>query len=80
MQNIMGTQSLRDTLALMKKRKKTFKKEEKNNGDVVWNKIVIKPGGNRIIINDEEYDINPIFRHLLLKRNSQPNVWKMKIN
>ena len=33
---------------------------EKDNGDVFWNKILIKPlRENRIIINDEEYDIKP---------------------
>ena len=44
----------------MKKSKKIFKLEEKDNGNVFWNKIRIKAlGENRISIKDEEYDIKP---------------------
>ena len=57
---LTGTQSLRDTLSLMKRSKIFFKSVEKGNGDAFWNKILIKPlGENRISIIDEEYEINP---------------------
>ena len=38
-QNIIGTQSLRDTLALTKRSNNFFKLEEKHNGDVFWNGV-----------------------------------------
>ena len=44
----------------MKKSKNFFKLEEKDNGKVFWNKIVVKPlGENKISIEDQEYVINP---------------------
>ena len=58
-QNIKGTQSLRGTLTL-KKRKNFFKKPETENGDVFWNKTVIKPlGENKSSTIDEGYNIYP---------------------
>ena len=54
-ENITGTQSLRDTLTHMKGSKNFFKLEEKANGQVFWNKIPIKAiGENRISIKDQE--------------------------
>ena len=62
-ENLTGTQSLRDTLILMKKSKKFFKLEEKDNGYVFWNKICIKPTrDNRISINDDEFDTKSNFQ------------------
>ena len=41
----------------MKRSENFFKLEEKDNGDVFWNKILIKPlRDNRIAFGDEEYD------------------------
>ena len=60
MENITGTQSLRDTLSFMKKCKNFFKLLEKDKGDVFWNKILIKSlGQNRINNKDNECDIYP---------------------
>ena len=57
-EKISGTQSLRDTLTLMKRSKNFLKLGEKDNGDVFWNIILIRPlGDKRIGINDELYDI-----------------------
>ena len=57
-ENITCTQSLRDTLTLMKKSKNFFKVQEKENGNVFWNKKRIKPTRDKRIGNkDEEYDI-----------------------
>ena len=58
-ENTTVSQSLRDTLAFMKKSKNFFKLEQVGN-EVFWNKIPIKAlGGNRISIKDQEYDIKP---------------------
>ena len=57
-QNIIGTQSLRDTLAMLKGSKNFFKSDKKSNGDVFWNDVFIRPlRENRISIKDVEYDI-----------------------
>ena len=40
-ENITGTQSLRDTLTLIKKSKNFFKLQENSDGKVFWNKIPI---------------------------------------
>ena len=62
-ENVTVTQSLRDTLSFMKKSKKLFKLEAKDNGSVYWNGVIIKPlGESRVNIEDEEYDINPKIR------------------
>ena len=59
-ENITATQSLRDTLSFMKRSKKNFELEEQDNGDVFWNKVLVKAKGeNRINIKDEESDIRP---------------------
>ena len=56
-ENTTVSQSLRDTLAFMKKRKIFFKLEQDGN-EVFWNKVPIKAlGENRISIKDQEYDI-----------------------
>ena len=44
-ENITGTQSLPDTLALMKTSKNVFKLEKNDEGNVFWNEIHIKPLG-----------------------------------
>ena len=58
---ITGTQSLRNTLTLMKKCKSFYKLEEKSNGDLLWNGVFIRPlGENRIRkVKNEEYEITP---------------------
>ena len=57
-ENITGTQSLHDTLTHMKGSKNFFKLEEKADGQVFWNKILLKAlGENRISIKNREYDI-----------------------
>ena len=57
---MIGTQSLRDSLALIDRSKNFFKLEEKDNGDVFWNDIFTAPlGQNRISIKDVEYYITP---------------------
>ena len=65
-QNIIGTQSSRVTSAFMilfydsEKGKKNSSIVEKDNGDVFWNNILLRPlGENRIIIKNVEYDITP---------------------
>ena len=53
------SQSLRDTLAFMKRCKNFFKLEQEGNR-VFWNKTpVIPQGENRVSIKGEEFDINP---------------------
>ena len=60
LQKIIGTQSSRDTLTLMKRSKNFLKSVEKDNGDVFGNSIFFKPiRENRFTIKDEEYNINP---------------------
>ena len=59
-ENTNISRSLFDTLSHMKGIKNFFKLEEKDDGEVFWNKIPIKAlGENRIIIKDREYDIKP---------------------
>ena len=59
-ENMNGTQSLPDTLALIERSKKCFKLEEKDNGVVFCNDVFIGAlGENRITIKDVEYDITP---------------------
>ena len=59
-ENITGTQSIRDILALMKRSNFFFKLEEKENGKVFWNDVFNKPlGQNRIGIKNQEFDITP---------------------
>ena len=63
-QNVRGTQSLRDTLAFMKKSRNFFKLVKKPNGRVFWNDVSIKPvGENRDDIIGKEYDISPGFQN-----------------
>ena len=63
-ENITCTQSLRDTLAFMKKKdRKVLKLVEKPNGEVFWNNVLPKPlGENGNNIKIEEYDISPIIQ------------------
>ena len=71
MENITGTQSLRDTLPFMKRSNNFFKLEEQPNGYVFWNKIPIKGlGENRISNKDDEYDISPIIQAHFTKTKS----------
>ena len=57
-ENITGTQSLRDTLSLMKRSKNFFKLQENPDGKIFWNKTLIIPQGeNRVNINGYEFDI-----------------------
>ena len=59
-ENIRGTQSLRDTLSFMKRSKNFFKLQENPDGKIFWNKTLIVPqGGNRVNINGDEFDIKP---------------------
>ena len=59
-ENITGTQSLRDTLTLMKKSKNFFKLQENPDGKIFWNKIPIIPQReNRVSIKGKEFDIKP---------------------
>ena len=69
-ENITGTQSLRDTLSFMKKSKNFFKLVEDDDGKVFWNKIPIKAKGeNRISINNHEYDIKPNIQNYFTNTN-----------
>ena len=59
-ENINISRSLLNTLAFMKKSKNFFKLTEDDDGKVYWNEVLIEPlGGNRININNREYDISP---------------------
>ena len=58
--NITGTQSLRDTLSFMKISKTIFTLVEKPNGNVLWIGIYIQLLGEiSIQIEIKEYDIIP---------------------
>ena len=53
-------QPLRDTLSYRKRSSVFFKLVEKENVQIFWNGIYIKPlGETRIEINDKEYKVNP---------------------
>ena len=70
MENIIGNQSLCDTLTLMKRSKKIFKLEEKSNEDLFWNGVFFQPlGENRTNVKCEEYDISPNIQKLFTDRN-----------
>ena len=57
--NTATSQSLRDTLAYMKRSKNFFKLEQESK-HIFWNKIPIIPiGENRVSIKDEEFNIKP---------------------
>ena len=59
-ENTNISRSLLDTLAFMKQSKNFFKLIEDNDGTVFWNEMLIKPlGGNKISINNREYDVSP---------------------
>ena len=69
-ENITGTQSLRDTLTHMKGSKNFFKLVEKADGQVFWNKIPLKAlGENRISIKNQEYDIKPNIQNYFTNTN-----------
>ena len=57
METITTTQSLRDTLTLLKRSKTVFKKEEKPNGDVFWNSVYIQPLGERKLMLNMKKEI-----------------------
>ena len=50
MEFITTTQSLRDNLTLMKRRKKVFKFEEKSIGGMFWNVVFIQPLEDRELL------------------------------
>ena len=57
---IIGTQSFRKTLALMKRTKNFFKLEKKDNVDVYWNGVLNQPlRESRIVIKKQELDVPP---------------------
>ena len=59
-ENITGTQSLRDTLIFLRRGNFFFKLEEKSNGDIFWNGVFIQPfRENRINVKNRNYDITP---------------------
>ena len=65
--NITTSQSLRDTLAYMKKSKNFFKLEQEGER-VFWNKTpVIPQGENRVSIKGKEFDINPNIQNYFTK-------------
>ena len=71
LKNINGTQSLPDTLTLMKRSKKFFKLAEEGNGDVFWNVLFIQPlKENRIIVEKEKFDISPNIQKLFTNKKS----------
>ena len=62
-ENITGTQPLRDTLTLMTRSKNFLELEEKTKRDVFWNDVFIKPlGEKRIRIKKDEYVKTPDFQ------------------
>ena len=68
-ENPYTSQSLRDTLAFMKKSKNFFKLEQVGK-KVFWNKTPIKSlGENRISINNKEYDIKPNIQEYFTNTN-----------
>ena len=70
-QSKTGTQSLRDTLTLMKRSKIFYKLAEKSNGDVFCNGVFNQPfGEKKIYVKIEEYDITP---------NTQKNFTNTKV-
>ena len=64
MENISGTQPLRDTLTLMKKSKNFSKLQENPDGKIFWKKFSIIPRReNRVSIKGDEFDIKPKIRN-----------------
>ena len=65
----------------MKGSKSFFKLEEKDHGDVFWNKTSIKAfGGNKFSFNDAEDDKKNNIQAKFTSKNSRPKIWMMKIN
>ena len=59
-EKIPGTQSLRDTLTLMKKSKNFFMLQENPDGKIFWNKIPIVPQREiRNSVKGKKFDIKP---------------------
>ena len=70
-ENITGTQSLRDTLAFMKQSNNSFKLEERPDRRVYWNSVRFKPvRENTIDIIGREYDVTPSIQHYFRKTGS----------
>ena len=70
-ENITGTQSLRDTLAFVKQSKNFFKLEGRPDGRVYWISVRIKPvRENTIDIIGREYDVTPSIQHYFRKTGS----------
>ena len=69
-ENITGTQSLRDILAFMKQSENFFNLEERPDGKVFWNGVRIKPvRENTIIIFGKEYDVTPSIQNYFINTN-----------
>ena len=70
-ENITGTQSLRDALAFMKQSNNFFKLEERPDGRVYWNGVRIKPvRENSIDVIGREYDVTPCIQEFFIKTGS----------
>ena len=66
-ENIIVSDSLRDTLSFMKQSNNFFKLHQ-DGKKIFWNKIPIIPlGGNTISINDDEFDIKPNIQNYFTK-------------
>ena len=64
---ITVAQSLLDTIAFMKRSKFSLKLEAKDNGELVWNGVFIRPlGENRVSIKGGGYVIYPHLQEFLL--------------
>ena len=67
-QNVTSSQSLPDTLILIKRSKKFFKLVERTNRDVFCHGVHIKAlGGNKISVLEKKYDITPAIQVYLIK-------------
>ena len=70
-ENITGTQSLRDILAIMKQGKNFFNLEERPDSKVFWNGVRIKPVRENTIDNiGREYEVTPSIQKYLTKTGS----------
>ena len=68
LENITGTQSIRDTLAFMKQSNNFFKLEERPDGRVYWSSGRNKPVRENSIDNiGRVYDVTPSIQHYFRK-------------
>ena len=71
LENMTGTQSLRDTMAFMKQSDNFIKLEERPDGRVYWNGVRIKPVRENTIGNiGREYDVTPSIQQYFIKTGS----------